>query len=119
MINLTDRFTQEDDNDETTVAALQALNNPRDGNFDPTVFALWDLKDMSGTVKWMLRPYIQWAQQAVRHPTDVIMLTHLILYFSTSVPSAIYLFKEFTWLHGVAHWIMQSYYVGTYTLMKH
>ncbi|OXV11420.1 hypothetical protein Egran_00818 [Elaphomyces granulatus] len=114
-----DRFTQEDDNDEATVAALQALNNPRDGNFDPTVFALWDLKDMSGTVKWMLRPYIQWAQQAVRHPTDVIILTHLILYFLTSVPSAIYLFREFTWLHGVAHWIMQTYYVGTYTLLKH
>lgn len=74
---------------------------------------------MSGTVKWMLQPYIQWAQQTVRHPTDVIMLTHLILYFLTSVPSAIYLFREFTWLHGIAHWIMQLYYVSAYTLMRH
>lgn len=47
------------------------------------------------------------------------MLTHLLLYFTTSLPSAILLFGRFHWAHGVLHWIMQTYYVGTYTLMMH
>lgn len=110
-------FDEEDD--EATIALLQALNNPRHSAFDPTVFLLWDLKDIKKSVKWMLQPYIRWAQQAARHPTDIVMLTHLILYFSTSVPSAVCLFMNFSWLHGLAHWIMQAYYVGSYTLMKH
>lgn len=55
----------------------------------------------------------------MRVETDVVMLNHLILYFTTIVPSAIYLYYHFTWLHGILHWIMQSYFVGTYTLMMH
>lgn len=55
----------------------------------------------------------------MRVETDVVMLNHLVLYFTTVVPSAVYLYYHFTWLHGVLHWIMQSYYVGTYTLMMH
>jgi hypothetical protein len=47
------------------------------------------------------------------------MLTHLMLYFATSVPSAIYLFYNFHWWHGLLHVIMQVYYTGPYTLMMH
>lgn len=47
------------------------------------------------------------------------MVTHLIIYFTTSVPSAIWLFYHFTYLHGIIHSAMQFYYVGTYTLMMH
>lgn len=47
------------------------------------------------------------------------MATHLILYFSTSVPSAIWLFYNFTYLHGVLHFLMQAWYTGSYTLMRH
>jgi hypothetical protein len=47
------------------------------------------------------------------------MLNHIVLYFITSVPSAIYLYYNFTWIHGFLHWLMQSWYVGTYTLMRH
>ncbi|EZF76952.1 hypothetical protein H105_01779 [Trichophyton soudanense CBS 452.61] len=47
------------------------------------------------------------------------MLTHLLLYFSTSVPSAVLLFYRFSWLHGVLHLLMQGWYMGTYTLMMH
>jgi hypothetical protein len=41
------------------------------------------------------------------------------MYFASSVPSAIYLYRHFTWIHGFAHVVMQVYYSGTYTLMRH
>jgi len=125
-IGSSERFSREvKAEDETaedeaaTLATLRALNDPSNRNFEPTVFLFWDFKDFNKTVRHVLRPYIRWAGQAARVPTDVVMLTHLILYMTTSVPSAIYLFRHFTWAHGFAHWIMQSYYVGSYTLMKH
>lgn len=47
------------------------------------------------------------------------MITHLILYFTTSIPSAIWLYYHFTYLHGILHFALQFYYLGTYTLMMH
>lgn len=47
------------------------------------------------------------------------MVTHLIFYFTTSFPSAIWLYYHFTYLHGIIHFAMQFYYLGTYTLMMH
>jgi hypothetical protein len=64
-------------------------------------------------------PYVAWARTIVRHETDVLMLTHLIMYFTTSLPSALWLFYRFTYLHGILHLAMQFWYVGTYTLMMH
>lgn len=55
----------------------------------------------------------------MRHETDVIMLTHLILYFTTLVPSAGLLFYHFSYIHAILHFAMQLYYMGTYTLMMH
>lgn len=69
--------------------------------------------------QWLIRPYIARARRLVRVETDVAMLTHLLLYFSTSVPSAVLLFYRFSWLHGVLHWLVQAWYMGTYTLMMH
>lgn len=47
------------------------------------------------------------------------MLTHLLLYFATSMPSAALLFYRFSLLHGVLHSTMQIWYAGSYTLMMH
>ncbi|BCS26113.1 fatty acid desaturase [Aspergillus puulaauensis] len=108
--------------DEDTIQKLKALNNAQDAEFEPTVFVTWDVKDLEKlpkVVKSILQTYVKVARQLVRVETDVVMLTHLILYFTTSVPSAILLFRNFHWAHGVAHWIMQTYFVGTYTLMMH
>jgi hypothetical protein len=108
--------------DARDLATLQALNDPKSSAFEPTVFSSVDI----GTLKlpepidrFLLRPYIRWAQSVVRHPADVVMVTHLLLYFSTSLPSAILLFYHFTYLHGVLHAIMQGTYVGAYTLLMH
>ncbi|RAL16979.1 fatty acid desaturase [Aspergillus homomorphus CBS 101889] len=110
---------------QATVQHLAAQNDPAHSSFTPTVFVTWDLPQLTPTLppvldKWFLQPYIRMARKIVRVDTDVVMLTHLLLYLCTSIPSALYLFLgTFHWWHGVLHWVMQSYYVGTYTLMMH
>lgn len=111
-------------NEEAIISQLDALNDPSNTSFEPTVFVTFDMGHLRTKLhpyiyKHILVPYIAFARKIVRVDTDVVMLTHLFLYFSTSVPSAILLYRHFTYLHGILHWIMQSYYVGTYTLMMH
>ncbi|KAM7219110.1 Fatty acid desaturase domain containing protein [Rhypophila decipiens] len=110
---------------KATIDTLKALNNPNDAQFDPTVFTTWDLDDVRsssrvpGFVLRLLEEYISWARRVVRVETDVVMVTHLLLYFCTSIPSAILLFTRFSYLHAVGHLAMQGYYMGPYTLLKH
>lgn len=90
--------------------------------FEPTVFSGIDLSSIQlphSVDAWVLRPYIRVARRIVRFDTDVVMLTHLLLYFCTSVPSAAFLFWKFTWAHGLLHFVMQVTYMGTYSLMMH
>ncbi|KGM92401.1 uncharacterized protein PADG_11603 [Paracoccidioides brasiliensis Pb18] len=108
--------------EKSSVETLASFNNPQHEDFEPTVFVMWDLKDVKLPRllnDYLLQPYIRFGRSMVRVETDVVMLTHLLLYFATSVPSAIFLYYHFSWIHGVFHWAMQSYYVGTYTLMMH
>ncbi|KAI1141948.1 hypothetical protein F5Y05DRAFT_422217 [Hypoxylon sp. FL0543] len=117
--------------DERDLASMKALNDPASQDFEPTVFVSVDLQDLSSRLhpvvyRHILLPYVKWAQGIARHPRyvpthmrDVVMVTHLILYFTTSVPSAIWLYYHFTYLHGIIHFVMQFYYLGTYTLMMH
>jgi phosphoinositide-3-kinase regulatory subunit 4 len=108
--------------DEIAIKTMEAWNNPKDEAFEPTVVVSWDLQDLKFSVsidQYLLQPYIRWAQTIVRTETDVLMLTHLLLYFTTSVPSALYLYYSFSWLHGILHLAMQGYFIGTYTLMMH
>lgn len=107
---------------KATIAALAALNDPKHASFEPTVFSSVDLSNirLPSLIKtWFLRPYIRLARSIVRVDTDVVMFTHLLLYFTTSVPSAAFLFSRFSWVHGLLHFIMQVSYMGTYTLMMH
>ncbi|EOD47913.1 putative acylamide-delta3 -desaturase protein [Neofusicoccum parvum] len=114
--------TDAENDDQATIDALEAMNNPKHADFDPTVFIFWDTPDIKlphVLDRYILQPYIRWARSAVRVETDVVMLNHLILYATTSLPSALYLFYNFSWIHGILHWVMQTYYVGTYMLMMH
>lgn len=96
------------------------MNNAEASEFEPTIFATVDYKDLqSKPLIRLLERYSKIAQSVVRVETDVVMFTHLLLYFTTSVPSAIFLFYHFTWVHGVLHTVMQLYYLGPYTLMMH
>ena len=106
--------------DEGTSHLLDSMNNPKTDSFQPTVFTGWDEGDLSPIIqKHLICPFIDWATKVVRRPTDVVFLTHILLYLSTSVPSACTLYIHFTWLHAILHWLMQSYYCGSFTLMLH
>ncbi|KAJ5094816.1 hypothetical protein N7456_010677 [Penicillium angulare] len=110
--------------DEDLSQKLYDMNDASHSTFDPTVFQLWDVAELkeklpAPVIRYVLQPYMKWAQGIVRFPTDVVMLTHLILYFTTIVPSAIYLYYDFSWWRGVLHWAMQLFYCGAFTLMKH
>ena len=109
--------------DKSSIDLLTALSDETSDKFQPTIFTGWDGKDLLGIPdalhKNLLQPYVKWAQQVVRRPTDVVFLTHILLYLSTSVPSAIYLFYTFTWAHGICHWLMQAWYAGAFTLLLH
>ncbi|PLN75341.1 hypothetical protein BDW42DRAFT_180881 [Aspergillus taichungensis] len=130
LSDIQDQSQQSGDRDHSTsqdkviIDQLETLNDPRHVGFEPTVTLTWDTPDLQRRLppwanKWLLQPYLNFARKVVRVETDVVMLNHLIIYFTTLVPSALYLYYHFTWLHGVLHWIMQSYFVGTYTLMMH
>ena len=110
----TGQFTGHDD--RTAINALEAIHD------ETTVFTNWDMKDLptgKGLTAELLRKYISWAQGIVRNPVDVVFLTHILLYLGTSVPSALFLFYRFTWVHGVFHVLMQLSYCGSFTLMHH
>ncbi|KAG6003343.1 hypothetical protein E4U21_002120 [Claviceps maximensis] len=114
------RVTQQAD--DRGIAALKAASNSDSTKFEPTV--LLSVDDFPTILhplinKYLWQPYIRQARKIVRHETDVVMITHLILYFTTSVPSALLLLCHFTYTHAILHVIMQGYYVGTYTLMQH
>ncbi|KAJ5295915.1 hypothetical protein N7508_010736 [Penicillium antarcticum] len=115
---------QEHSNSKDAIKKLKALNDVTDPGFDPTVFQFWETNLLRRKLprsirQYLLEPYIRWAQGVARFPADVVMITHLLLYLTTSVPSALYLFYNFTWIHGLLHWIVHVWYAGSYTLMKH
>ncbi|KAF2175660.1 hypothetical protein K469DRAFT_679616 [Zopfia rhizophila CBS 207.26] len=111
------------DGSQLDIEEMRTLNDPGHKRFEPTLFVSCDLSDIRlrypNLTRYILKPYAAWAQTIVRVDTDVVFLTHLISYFTTLVPSAVLLFYRFNWIHGVLHWLLQSYYVGTYTLMMH
>lgn len=61
----------------------------------------------------------RWAKHIIRRPTDVVFLTHILIYLATSVPSALYLYYNYSWRHAIFHWIMQGLYCGSSALMFH
>ncbi|GIZ44527.1 hypothetical protein CKM354_000772300 [Cercospora kikuchii] len=108
------------DSDDSALHRMKALNDPTSPDFEPTVFATWDAKDIHPTFqKYLIQPYINVASNVVRHPTDVIFLTHILLYLSVNVPSAVYLYYNFTYLHGIAHVAFTFWCTGGFTLMMH
>ena len=101
---------------------MDNINNANHKDFEPAIFNSWDFPQLQSKQlnRFLLRPYTRLAQRVVRNKVDVVMFTHLLLYFSTSVPSALFLFfGRFSWLHGLLHFVMQMSYTGTYTLMMH
>jgi hypothetical protein len=105
-----------------TINLLSELNDPKSEHFEPTVFSNWDYKadfEKNNIKGVLLRWYIGWARTVVRHDTDVVFLTHILLYLPTSIPSAIYLFYDFHFLHAVVHLVLTIWYTSSFTLLLH
>ena len=106
--------------DGPTIESLGELNSTKSESFQPTVFTSWDQGDVSPFIEnYLVNPYTAWAKSVVRRPTDVVFLTHILLYSFTSVPSALRLYVHFSWPHALLHCLMQAYYCGSFTLMLH
>jgi hypothetical protein len=111
-------------NADTTTAAsithLKSLNDPTSPSFSPTIFVSWDTSSLPPFIQTnIIRPHARWATSVVRHPTDIVFLTHIILYFTVLLPSAVYLFRNFTYLHAIPHLVFTIWCAGGYTLMLH
>lgn len=104
---------------DDSVSKLKAMREPKNQRFEPTILLTVDDVESRLPAKSFLRPFLRSLRGVARHETDVVMVLHLALYFSTSIPSAVYLYRHFSYIHGILHMIMQFYYVGTYTLMMH
>jgi hypothetical protein len=106
-----------------TINLLSELNDAKSEHFQPTVFCSWDYNSDSGQITdikgAILKRYTAWARNVVRHDTDVVFLTHILLYLSTSIPSAIYLFYDFHYPHAVIHLLLTVWYTSSFTLLLH
>lgn len=114
----------ENNPDDAAIAKLAALCDPTSDDFEVTVFTSWDLRDLVKSLppsvnRYLLQPYIRWGSTVVRRNTDVVFITHVLLYLSTIFPSAILLYRHFSWYHGVAHTVWAVLNAGPFTLMLH
>ncbi|OAL52761.1 hypothetical protein IQ07DRAFT_382185 [Pyrenochaeta sp. DS3sAY3a] len=109
------------DKAQQAITYLKDLNNPKSKGFEPTIFSSVDEPDIKNTFfkNWIVIPYTNWARTVVRVETDVVMVTHLLLYSCTTIPSASYMFYNFHWWHAILHGVMQGWYMGAYTLLRH
>lgn len=107
--------------DQALVKQLKASNDPKDSAFRPTVFVTWDDKDIPDFLnRHLVRPYARYvASNIVRHPTDVVFFTHILLYLFVNLPSAVWLYYHFTYIHGIAHTAFTFWCTGSFTLLMH
>ena len=106
------------DADKAALERVLSLSDPNSAHFSPTLFTSWDFPTTPFPPR-LLNTYTKWAQSIIRHPTDIVFLTHTLLYLFTSFPSALYLFHNFTYPHALAHLVMTGYYSGAFTIMLH
>lgn len=108
------------DHDDQTSQRLRALNDPTSPDYEPCIFAMYDDKDMPEWIKrYAVRPYCRIGSRIVRHPTDVVFLTNILWNLCITLSSAVYLFRNFTYIHGVLHIIHAAWCMGPFTLMMH
>ncbi|KAI5796195.1 fatty acid desaturase-domain-containing protein [Pyronema domesticum] len=107
--------------DEETIKVLTDINNPKLETFEPSIFSSFDvdLKSSNPLIRFLVKPYFNWARTVVRRETDVVFLTHILIYCFINAPSALWLFYSFSWPHAIAHGLFTAISAGPFTLMLH
>jgi hypothetical protein len=112
--------TGECDHDKQSISTLKAYNDPASEEFAPTIFTTWDDKDIPPFLnEYICKPYARIAMRIVRHPTDVVFLTHIVQYLTINLGSAIWLYCSFSYIHGVTHLAYTGWCIGSFTLLMH
>lgn len=103
-----------DDDDSTLRPFLDS--NSHEG----WIFTSWDSSELNTTLNRIFaQPYLRFAKSLVRQDPDVVFITHILLHFTLLLPSAIYLYINFHWLHAVAHTVFAVWNAGPFMLMLH
>lgn len=106
--------------DKEAIAVLKAYNDPSSPEFTPTILTTWDNDEIPAFLnRYIFEPYGRVARNIVRHPTDVVFLTHILLYMTFNLGSAVRLFQHFTYWHGVLHLAYTGWCIGSFTLLMH
>lgn len=106
--------------DDETIQRLRALNDPAGPGFEPCIFATYDAHDIPDKInRYLVRPYYAVGSKIVRHPTDVVFLTNILWNLCITLPSAVYLYYNFTYTHAILHTIQAGWCMGPFTLMMH
>ncbi|KAF2860800.1 hypothetical protein K470DRAFT_257584, partial [Piedraia hortae CBS 480.64] len=114
-INTPGRFTQRDV--QTSISQLRSKNDPKSTLFSPSIFTSFDT--VPAALQPLVSKYSQWAQRVVRHPTDVVFLTHQLFYTCINLTSALYLYTNPTLLHSILHIVLTGWCIGPFTLLMH
>ncbi|CAE7208512.1 hypothetical protein PTNB73_07637 [Pyrenophora teres f. teres] len=115
-----DDKTQTVDHDMQTIKLLTSYNDPTSSAFAPTIFTTWDNAAIPPVLNtYLVKPYARIAMDIVRHPTDIVFLTHILLYLTVNLASAIQLFRHFTYAHAIAHVGYTGWCIGSFTLLMH
>lgn len=105
---------------QQAIALLEACNDHNSDQFEPTIFTSFDVKDFPHFFNaYLVNPYAKIARRVVRHPTDVVFLTHLIQYMTINLGSAILLFHRFSYPHACIHAVYTVWCIGAFTLLMH
>lgn len=110
----------EDVDDSTTLQQLAELTDSTNKRFQPIIFTSWDNNRLPPWLEdFFVRPYLRFASHAIRKPSDVVYVSHLLVLTLIGLPSLVVLFVHFTWIHAVLHWIFVVYFVGPYSIITH
>jgi hypothetical protein len=105
-------------NDQAAMKVLTKISDEDSDKFQSSPFSSWDEEDLNTWFRVaIVRPYVNWAEGVVRRRADVVFLTHVGCYCITLIPSAVYLYYRFSWLHAACHWLLVIYYAGPFTLL--
>lgn len=103
-----------EDDDYSVTPILEKLST------ESSAFTSWDNNEINPTLdRLIVQPYLAWASKLVRQKPDTVFVTHILIHYTTLLPSAIYLYYSFSWLHAVFHTVFAVWNAGPFTLLLH